>query len=78
MANTPLTRLREARLERGLSLRTVAEATGISKTVLQRIETGARITRREHARALYKYYDYEIDLSEIFDPTFDVEVAGAT
>jgi len=65
------TLLREKRLDRKLSLRQVAEATGIPRSVLQRIETGARITDREHARKLYAYYDYEIDLSDIYDPMFD-------
>ena len=73
----PTTLLRQKRLDRGLSLRQVAEATSIPRSVLQRIELGARITQRDHARALYAYYDYEIDLAEIYDPMFDVEVAGA-
>lgn len=70
---TPTTRLREKRQERGLSLRQVAKATSIPRSVLQRIETGA-VPAREHARALYVYYDYEIDLADIYDPLFDFEV----
>jgi len=73
-----ITRIRQARLDRGLSIRVVADATGVPKTTLHRIETGARITKRDHARALYKYYDYEVDLADIYDPNFDTQVAGAT
>lgn len=73
-----LTLLRQKRQARGLSLRQVAYATGIPRSVLQRIETGERITQRDHARELYRYYDYEIDLADIYDPMFDVEVANAT
>lgn len=75
--NTPTTLIRQKRLDRGLSLRTVADATGIPRSVLQRIETGTRIAQRDHARALYRYYDYEIGLGDIYDPAFDYEVAGA-
>lgn len=75
---TPITLLREKRLERGLSLRVVSHATGIPRSILQRIETGERIVRREHARALYAYYDYEISLADIYDPTFDWEEGGCT
>lgn len=76
MTNT--TRLRQARIDKALSIRQVAEATGIPFSVLQRIETGGRIASRTHARSLYEFYDYEIDLADIYDPMFDAEVAGAT
>ncbi len=72
-----MSRLREIRIERGLSLRQVAEATSISYSVLQRIETGERRPQIGQARKLYAYYDHQIDLGEIHDPLFDFEVAGA-
>lgn len=71
------TKIRKVRLERGLSMDQVSAATGIHKAILQRVETGSRIVQKEHARQLYAYYDYEIDLADIYDPTFDTEVAGA-
>ena len=71
MENT--TALRRIRLARGLSLRDVADQTGIPKSILHRIETGARITQREHARKLFRFYDCEIGLGQIYDPTFELE-----
>jgi transcriptional regulator with XRE-family HTH domain len=75
---TNSTHLRRKRLERGLSLDIVADAIGISKSSLARAEAGKRGIKRENARALYAYYDYEIDLADIYDPHYDAEVVGAT
>ncbi len=75
---TQKTRIRQVREDRGLSLRKVAEATGIPFTVLQRIETGNRGNRmREYVRTLAAFYDYEIDLADIYDPLFDHDVSRA-
>lgn len=67
--------LKQARLDKKLTLRQVESATGIPRSTIQRIETGARAPTRAHARTLYKYYNYQIDLADIYDPTFDVEVS---
>lgn len=72
-----ISRLREKRLERGLSLRDVSDATDIPYSVLQRIERGTRRPSIARARELYAYFDHEIDLGDIHDPLFDFEVAGA-
>lgn len=75
MSNTSL--LREKRLGRGLSLQAVGEATGVPRSTLHRMETGQeRRPKKEHVRALYLYFDQEIALSDIWDPTFDADVAG--
>lgn len=73
------TRIRQIREERGLSLRKVAEATGIPLASLQRIEVGSKASKmRGYARRLAEFYDYEVDLADIYDPLFDREVAGAS
>lgn len=72
---THMTEVREAR---GLTVRQVADATGISRSTVYRIEVGDTVPRREHARALYAFYDYEVDLADIYDPLYDFEVNGAT
>lgn len=68
------TRLRKKRQDRGLSLRAVAQATGIPKSTLHRIEGGQQIADREHARILYRYYGGEIPLALIYDPLFEEEL----
>ena len=72
-----ISRLKEKRLCRGLSLRQVADVTGISKDALDRIEKGKQKASHEQGRTLYAFYDYELDLGDIHDPMFDFEVAGA-
>lgn len=70
MSENYISLLRKARLDRKLSLRQVADATGISRSVLQRIETGERVTKRKHARALFKFYRGTVDMSDIYDPMY--------
>ncbi len=73
---TEKTRIRQIREGRGLSLRKVAEATGIPLASLQRIEVGNRHGNIvDYARRLAEFYDYEVDLADIHDPLFDREVA---
>lgn len=64
------TKLQQARKARGVSIRELEEQTGISRSILSRIETGKQVPCREHARALYRFYQGEILLSEIYDPLF--------
>ena len=61
--------LRTARKNRALSLDIVAEAVGIPKTTLYRIETGtAPVIQKERARALFEYFGREVSLAAIYDP----------
>ena len=73
------TQLRGKRLQRGLSLRTVCAATRIPLASLQRMEIGTSDypPKKHYARALYQFYEHEIDLADIYDPLFDNEVGGA-
>lgn len=72
------TRLAEIRKKRGLSTYAVAKATGIPRTTLRRMEAGTSpVINRDYVRTLYAFYDYEVDLADIYDPLFDFEVAGA-
>lgn len=75
--SNPKTRLQEVREQRRLSIRQVAAATGIGKSSVSNIERGDQLPCREHARALYRFFDYEVDLADIYDPLFDFEVSGA-
>lgn len=67
------TKLRQARLKRKLSLREVAEATGISYSMLCRLEIGSRLPSRETARKLYYFYGKKVKLADIYDPLFAQE-----
>lgn len=72
-----ISRLKEKRQARGLSVRQVAESTGIPKSTIDRIEKGEQGASIEQGRILYRFYDYELSLGEVHDPMFDFEVAGA-
>lgn len=61
----------------GLSQYRVAKDTGIPRSTFRRIERGINVPSREHARALFAYYDKQVDLSRIYDPLFDFEVNNA-
>lgn len=63
--------LRYNREARGLSLRQLASATGISKDVIARIETGTRTPNQDQARTLWRYFEGEIPLERIYDPFFN-------
>jgi transcriptional regulator with XRE-family HTH domain len=65
-----VTQLRKTREASGKSIRQVAGETGIPRSVLQRIETGAGSVKRKHARALFDYYGGAVPLGAIYDPTF--------
>jgi len=66
------TRLRRHREELGLTLRQVAQDTGISYSTLSRAEVGASALSRPDARCLYFYYDRALSLGAIHDPIFDL------
>jgi transcriptional regulator with XRE-family HTH domain len=48
----------------------VAEDTGISSSVISRIETGKQLPSREDARTLFKYFDQQVPLAAIYDPEY--------
>lgn len=70
MSQTYISLLRKKRLDRELTLRHVAHATGIPRSVLQRIETGKQSPKQAHARVLFVFYDEEIQMSDIYDPMY--------
>ena len=65
-------RLKRVRTQRGLTLTSVAEATGISKSTLSRLETGQRRPALELLFALSRAYrvplDDLVDAPEVGDP----------
>lgn len=74
LMDTQKTKLQQARINRGISLRDLEEMTGISRATLSRIETGKQVPCREHARLLFDFYHGEILLSEIYDPKYYMEM----
>lgn len=68
------TPLRQARKSRGLSVKDVAEAVGTDPSNMSRIETGHHAPPVELARAIYKFYAGELDIVDLYDPTFRDEV----
>jgi DNA-binding XRE family transcriptional regulator len=69
--------LREARAESGLTAREVAEAAGLDRVSLYRIEAGSQHPRRESARALFRLFAGRVPLAAIYDPEYAaIEAAG--
>lgn len=71
MEETPL---RQARKRRGLSVREVADAVGADASNMSRFETGHHLPPVKLARELYKFYAGELDIIDLYDPTFMDEV----
>lgn len=70
---TVISKMRKERQRRKLSLREVAEATGISYSFLCRLEIGTRLPSRDAARKLYWFYGKKVKLADIYDPMFAQE-----
>lgn len=66
--DTPLKLKRE---ERGLSLIAMANETGISRCIINRIENAKQRPTSQQARVLFEYFDREIPLVNIYDPFFN-------
>lgn len=71
MTDTPIRKMRKIR---ELSIRQVAEAVGTDPSNLSRIETSHHAPPQELARKLYRFYEGELDIVDIYDPTFMDEV----
>lgn len=75
--NNKKTRLQEVRESLGYSQLYVANQTAIPRTTLRRMETGtSALISRHYARALYFFYNKEVELGEIYDPMFKFETKG--
>jgi len=73
----PRLSLREARRESGKTAREVAEAAGLDRVSLYRIEAGTQHPRRDSARALFRLFGGRVPLAAIYDPEFAaIEAAG--
>jgi DNA-binding XRE family transcriptional regulator len=69
--------LREARRESGLTAKVVAEAAGLDRGTLYRIEDGSQHPRRDSARRLFQFFGGRVSLAAIYDPEFAaIEAAG--
>lgn len=71
MTETPL---RQARKRRGLSVREVAESVGTDPSNMSRLETGHHAPPPELARTIYQFYQGDLDIVDIYDPTFNDEI----
>lgn len=60
--------LKQARLARGLTLEQVASGVGIDTGNLSRIERGLQVPSKELAEALVKYFDNEVNETQIIYP----------
>ena len=69
--------LREARRKIGMTAQAVAEACDVDRATLYRIESAARMHRRETARALFNLYNGEVPLISIYDPEFAGQISPA-
>lgn len=69
-----MTALREARKARGETVAQVAKAVGTDRSNLSRIERGQNAPLRDLARALYRYFEGDVDPVDVYDPTFRDEV----
>lgn len=74
-AAAPVTRLREERVSRGLSIAKVAADVNTDPSNLSRIELG-QTPSRDVARALHAYYGGQVGLGDIYDPLYRFEVGG--
>jgi DNA-binding XRE family transcriptional regulator len=73
----PRLSLREARAESGMTAREVAEAAGLDRVSLYRIEAGSQHPRRDSARALFRLFAGRVPLAAIYDPEYAaIEAAG--
>ena len=69
--------LREARKDAGMTAAQVAEAAGLDRATLYRIEDGRQQPKRENARSLFRIFKGRVPLAEIYDPKFCREVRAA-
>lgn len=69
-----MTPLREARKRRGLTVAEVAKAVGTDPSNMSRLELGHHPPPRELARALYRFYEGDVEPIDLYDPTFLDEV----
>ncbi len=73
----PRLSLRDARRESGMTAKAVAEAAGLDRVSLYRIEAGSQHPRRESARRLFQLFGGRVPLAAIYDPEFAaIEAAG--
>ena len=57
-----------------MSVREVADAVGTDPSNMSRLETGHHAPPVELAREIYKFYAGELDIVDLYDPTFMDEV----
>ncbi|MGL4478241.1 MAG: helix-turn-helix domain-containing protein [Aeromonas veronii] len=69
-----MTRLRQERLRRRLTIIEVAEAVGVNQSNLSRIEHG-QTPSQAVARALFKFYRGRVALGDVYDPLFRLQGA---
>ena len=69
------TLLKQHRESLGLALAKVAEATGIHRTTLYRIEAAEITPSQKNARKLFDYYEGRVPLAHIYDPVYAVREA---
>lgn len=67
-------------LEPKRPLALVAQAIGVNRSTLYRIEAGEVAPTRETARKLFEYYAGKVPLAHIYDPTYaaGIYVEGIT
>lgn len=60
-----MSKLRQKREERGLSLRQAAAGVGISASTFSRIERGLHSPKADTALSIYRFFDREVPLEDI-------------
>ena len=69
--------LKEAREGSGKTAQEIAEAAGVSRASLYRIEDGDQLPSRPVARKLFRLYRGRVPLALIYDPEFARQVRTA-
>lgn len=64
------TPIREARILRNLAVVELAEAVGTSASNMSRVERGHHPPPRDLARRIYAFFEGELPIIDILDPTF--------
>lgn len=66
----PMSKLREARQRRGLTIVEVAKAIGRDPASVSRVERGVQTPGLDMARSLFEYYEGEVPIEACYDPGY--------
>lgn len=64
-------KIRTARILRDITIPELSRLTGISERNIVYLEKGKTTPRKETARKLYRFFDGEVSLGDIYDSNFD-------